>query len=174
MRLNRPLSIISSLLLLTVFVSSCFTGKKRNGKSENIAESLHRETFIHELEVIPSVVSFNDSVVGIIETAFVERAWTYNGGAKEDIYVPAQMFQIIIRFRNILPLNGGIDDWRIWSNPGGDIEFRPINRPIQGFVAYLDYIPTDTLTFNLRRYGDIVNGKPELIEERELFSVYPK
>ncbi len=174
----RTFALMCYGLLLILGISSCSVGKAKNGKSKSVNESQRRGIFITELVVSPSVLAFNDSVVGTIETAFVERAWKYRGGAKDDAYVSDQMYQIVLRFADTLNLLGNnVIDWCIWSNHADskkDIEFTPINRPLKAFVAYLDYVPTDTLRFNYLRFGGFVDGKREVVEERELFLLYPK
>lgn len=166
-------------LSLMLLVSSCSVGKVKNGKSKSVQESQSRGIFITELVVSPLDIAFNDSVVGTIETAFVEKAWKYRGGAKDDMYVSDKMFQIVLRFRETLALPGEhIIDWRIWSNHEDSkerVEFTPISRyPHQAFVSYIDYIPDDTVIFHFRRYDGFIDGRKNSIEERELFSLSPK
>lgn len=171
--------LLSSIICLLILSSnSCSTGKVRNGKSESLGESERRGAFVSELSIFPRDIRISDSVHSRIEIAFIENCWKYRSGSKENIGLVEEAYQLVIYFDHPINIPGNhIYDWNICDKPDGGqrrVEFHPIKGPIEGLLAYINYIPTDTLMFYFRRYGDIVNGKPELLEERELFSIHPK
>lgn len=165
--------------LLLLFLNSCLGGKVYSGKSETITESKRRNVFINELKLDPMLVIVDDSNSWQVETAFVEKYWKSNSrNQNETYYEPFEgRFQIVIRFAGMIALEGQYNvDWVIVSDHEDrtqKIYCTTINYPLCAFVAYLDNIPTDTLTFNYRRYSGFLDGKKQILMERELFSLYP-